>query len=94
MIAIDHGSDRARTVAVQRALQTVQDQSSADDLLFLEAWEIEPAPGVAAALRVTQIRRANPQLAAEIRAELERGRPLTTAERGILRRPSYAGQLS
>jgi hypothetical protein len=35
-------------------------------------------------LRVAQIRRANPALAAEIRAELKRGRPLTGQERAAL----------
>jgi hypothetical protein len=59
-----------RTEAVRRALRTYQDERSAWDLLFLEAWEIEPSPGAAAALRVGQIRRANPELAAEVRAEV------------------------
>ena len=54
------------------------------DLLFLEAWEIQPRPEVGIALRVHQIRRANPLLAAEIRAELKRGRPLTETERAVL----------
>ncbi|MCL2429940.1 MAG: hypothetical protein FWD12_11975, partial [Alphaproteobacteria bacterium] len=35
-------------------------------------------------LRIGQIRRANPALAAEIRAELDRGRPLSEAERAAL----------
>jgi hypothetical protein len=39
--------------------------------LFLERWEICPLPGSAAALRVSQIRRANPELAAAIRSELD-----------------------
>jgi hypothetical protein len=59
-----------RTEAVRRALRTYHDERSAWDLLFLEAWEIEPSPGAAAALRVGQIRRANPELAAEVRAEI------------------------
>jgi hypothetical protein len=63
-------SDRPLTLAVQRALTTVRDPASTADLLFLERWEISPLPGVAAALRVGQLRRANPGLAAEIRAEL------------------------
>ena len=63
-------SDRPLTQAVERALSGVRDQASAADLLFLERWEICPLPGVAAALRVGQLRRANPILAAEIRAEL------------------------
>ncbi len=63
-------SDRPLTVAVARALSTMRDEASAADLLFLERWEISPVPGAAAALRVGQLRRANPTLAAEIRAEL------------------------
>jgi hypothetical protein len=59
-----------RTEAVRRALKNYRDERSAWDLLFLEAWEMEPSPGAAAALRVAQIRRANPELAAEVRAEI------------------------
>ncbi len=59
-----------RTEAVRRALRSFHDERSTWDLLFLEAWELEPAPGAAAALRVGQIRRANPELAAEVRAEI------------------------
>jgi len=74
------------TQALARALYTSQ-QAAHDDLLFLERWEIAPLPGSAAALRVGQIRRANPVLAAEIRAEMKRGRPLTDAERSALLGP-------
>lgn len=73
-----------RTAALRRALRAVRDDASAMDLLFLESWELDPAPGTGPALRVGQIRRANPALAAEIRAELDRGRPLTEAERAAL----------
>ena len=63
-----------RTDALRHAL-TVCGEACADDLAFLEAWEADPMPGPGAALRVAQIRRANPALAAEIRAELAtRGR--------------------
>ena len=72
------------TAAVQRELQHVRDHTSHADLLFLERWERQPLPGTAAALRVGQIRRANPALAAEIRLELLRGRPLTPSERAEL----------
>jgi hypothetical protein len=58
------------THAVQRALARVHDAASAADLLFLERWEINPTPGAASVLRVGQLRRANPGLAAEIRAEV------------------------
>ena len=73
-----------RTAAVQRALRDVYDETTTADLLFLEAWELHPSPGTAPALRVNQIRRANPSLAAEIRAELRQGRPLTEDERARL----------
>ena len=66
-----------RTAALQRALQNVRDERAIEDLLYLEAWELQPASGAAAALRVGQIRRANPALAAEIRAELARHRGRT-----------------
>jgi hypothetical protein len=59
------------TQALRRALPKVRDDASASDLLFLERWEMHPLPGVATALRITQIRRANPELAAAIRAELD-----------------------
>ena len=59
-----------RTEALRRMLAGVRDAEVAADLRFLEAWEEMPAPGPAHALRIMQIRRANPKLAAEIRAEL------------------------
>ena len=58
------------TRAARLALCRAPSQAMAADLLFLEAWEREPLPGAGPALRVTQIRRANPELAAAIRAEL------------------------
>lgn len=73
-----------RTEALQRVLLSVADQRRASDLIFLESWEIEPEPGAAAALRIHQLRRANPELAAEIRAELAKRCPLTPAERADL----------
>lgn len=79
-----------RTAALRRELRGVRDETSADDLLFLESWELEPVPGAGPALRVNQIRRANPGLAAEIRAELTRGRPLTQDERAALTRHNGA----
>ncbi|CAH2602871.1 protein of unknown function [Rhodovastum atsumiense] len=65
---------RPLTMAVRRALIHLNDAASRADLLFLERWEIRPMPGLAAALRVSQLRRANPALVAEIRAELNRAR--------------------
>jgi hypothetical protein len=78
--------DHPRTAAVQRVLASGQDHTMVADLLFLERWEMYPLPGSAAALRINQIRRANPELAAEVRAEVLRGRPLTPTERQALRR--------
>ncbi len=72
-----------RTEAVRRALHTGGRELAAD-LVFLEAWESEAPPDIAATLRAAQIRRANRRLAAEIRAELRRGRPLSDAERAAL----------
>jgi hypothetical protein len=58
------------TAALRGAIPTIGDTSAVEDLLFLERWEIAPEPGMGAALRVQQIRRANPELAAAIRAEI------------------------
>jgi hypothetical protein len=60
------------TAALRRALQGVHDSRSVSDLLFLEAWEIDRPRDLGTTLRAGQIRRANPRLAAEITAELER----------------------
>ncbi|TLU71381.1 hypothetical protein [Lichenicoccus roseus] len=69
-----------KTTAAKRALSAFHSsQAGADrmseDLLFLENWESDPAPGTAAVLRIGQIRRSNPALAAEIRRELLDLRP-------------------
>lgn len=61
------------TNAVRRALGDGHEASTLSDYLFLERWELSPSPGAASALRVTQIRRANPALAAAVRAELAAG---------------------
>ena len=73
-----------RTEALRRVLTDLRSDQAVDDLLFLESWEADPLPGAGAALRIGQLRRANPGLAAEIRAELRRGRPLTATEREAL----------
>ena len=59
-----------RTEAVRRALRVTPDESAVRDLLFLETWEIHAPGDIASTLRAGQIRRANPVLAEEIRAEL------------------------
>ena len=62
-----------RTHAVRLALSNVRDETVLADYLFLEQWELTPVPGAAGALRVSQIRRANPTLAAAVRLELAAG---------------------
>ena len=68
-----------QTEALKRVLAQPMHRSAVADYLFLEAWEREPSDNAGVALRVGQIRRANPQLADEIRAqvtaELKRNRP-------------------
>ncbi|APH55835.1 Hypothetical protein GbCGDNIH6_0065 [Granulibacter bethesdensis] len=76
----------AYTQALQRALARMPAAEVAKDWLFLEGWERSPTMAMAFALRVNQIRRANPELAAEIRAEIANGRPLTDEERASLRK--------
>jgi hypothetical protein len=61
-----------RTEALRRALQQLTDDAAAADLLFLEYWQMQRGLDIAANLRASQIRRANPALAAEIYAELNR----------------------
>ena len=78
------GPGHPRTSALRDMLQQPGNRGCSTDLLFLEAWEARPFAGAGIALRVHQIRRANPALAAEIRAELQCGRPLTETERAAL----------
>lgn len=76
-MALEHTlfpSARPLTAVLESRLRGEPDQRTIDDLLFLERWELLPMPGSAAALRVSQIRRANPQLAAAIRDELTASR--------------------
>lgn len=55
---------------MRRALRATPDHTAINDLLFLEAWEMQAPPDIASTLRASQIRRANPLLAEAIRAEL------------------------
>jgi len=73
----------ARTEALRRTLTGVTDHRLASDLLFLEAWLIHPAHGAAMALRVGQLKRANPQLVADIDGEIS-----------ALRRPHFSHPVS
>jgi hypothetical protein len=59
------------TEAVRNALQGINNSLIVSDLLFLEAWEMHPSSNLGVALRASQIRRANPGLAAAIDAELK-----------------------
>ncbi len=65
---------QAQTEAVRRVVAATRDHTMLADLLFLERWEMMPIHGPAAALRVAQIRRANPILAEQVRAEVARAR--------------------
>lgn len=64
------------TQALKRMLAQPLAGSAVADYLFLEAWEREPSDNAGVALRIGQIRRANPVLAAEIRAEIALARTL------------------
>ena len=59
------------TRAVSVALRDARDPSARSDLLFLEAWEMQRPAGLGSTLRASQIRRANPGLAAAIERELK-----------------------
>lgn len=70
MLTTDFTPKSPVTEAVRRAMQRVANVGAEADLLFLEAWEIQPSSHVGSALRASQIRRANPGLAEEISDEL------------------------
>jgi hypothetical protein len=59
------------TLAVRQALQGTNNSQIEADLLFLEAWEMHPSSNLGVTLKASQIRRANPGLAAAIGAELK-----------------------
>jgi len=72
-LAIQHArvpAARACTKTIARALASTHSHTASADYLFLEAWERTASPDLAGLLRVAQIRRANPELAAALRAEL------------------------
>jgi hypothetical protein len=60
-----------RTEAVRRALRSIEGPGAMADLLFLEASQWIGPRDLANLLRAGQIRRANPELVAEIEAELK-----------------------
>ena len=59
------------TLAVSLALRKTHDPRVRSDLLFLEAWEMHRPADLAATLRASQIRRANPDLVEAIERELK-----------------------
>jgi hypothetical protein len=67
------------THAVSLALQEAHDPRVRSDLLFLEAWEMHRPANLAATLRASQIRRANPDLVEAIERELKAGKQAVKA---------------
>jgi hypothetical protein len=70
-----HKPDQERIAypdALREALERYHDDSATSDLLLLVAWENQPASNLGTILRIAQIRRANPVLAAELRASRDR----------------------
>ncbi|HEY0419157.1 MAG TPA: hypothetical protein VGC80_06525 [Acetobacteraceae bacterium] len=72
MTSLTELSHAPATEVLRRVCAAGADPAALRDLLFLERWEMLPLGGAAAALRISQIRRANPDLAAAIRAEVAR----------------------
>jgi hypothetical protein len=71
MLTVHSAQRPPYTLAVREALQGVNNSAVEADLLFLEAWEMHPSSHLGVTLRASQIRRANPRLAAAIDAELK-----------------------
>lgn len=69
------------TATIAWALITTCNHTTRDDYLFLEARERRASTDLSALLCIAQIRRVNPALAAELRAEIATARPLTETER-------------
>ena len=78
MLAIQSVRKQPFTLAVRKALQTINNSEIEADLLFLEAWEMHPSSHLGMTLKASQIRRANRELAAAIEAELK---GIATADR-------------
>jgi hypothetical protein len=70
---MDDFLEQPMTRAVSLALRDIRDPRARSDLLFLERWEIHRPANLGATLRASQIRRANPDLAAAIERELKAG---------------------
>jgi hypothetical protein len=71
MLSASYLSRPPFTHAVREALRGAHAAAAEADLLFLEAWEMQPSGNLGATLRAAQIRRANPSLAAAIDAEVK-----------------------
>jgi hypothetical protein len=70
-----HKPDQERIAyphALREALERYHDDSATSDLLLLMAWENRPTSNLSAVLRIAQIRRTNPVLAAELRTSRDR----------------------
>jgi hypothetical protein len=78
---MDDFLQRPLTRAVSLALRDIHDPGARSDLLFLEAWEMHRPANLGATLRASQIRRANPDLAAAIERELKAGTGSRTGDR-------------
>lgn len=71
---LEPGPRVAHTNAVHRVLAQAVDRAAREDLFFLEDWEEQPVLSLDSLLRVRQIQLAQPALAAEVRAEINRRR--------------------
>jgi hypothetical protein len=84
MSAIDMSAASApQTDAVRRIFASPLSSSAMADYLFLEAWERDPSDRPGVALRIGQIRRANPALAAAVRTEICHAQALLLSRIGV-----------
>jgi hypothetical protein len=60
-----------KTAVVRELMAAKHDPALLADLLFLERWEAAPAQNTGSVLRLAQIRRALPDVAAAVRAEMK-----------------------
>ena len=74
MLSVSPSITPPYTQTVRSALLAIDDPRFTADLLFLEAWEMAPSTHLGAVLRASQIRRANPVLAAALAEELRQAR--------------------
>lgn len=92
MISVDYVQRQPFTSAVRQALQGINNSTIEADYLFLEAWEMHPSSHLGVTLRASQIRRANPALAAAIDAELKGGALLSRSGPPVAGKASVAGE--